>query len=81
METTTYENGYNVVTIRCDGCGREIAQPNQGEDGWVHVRVSPLSRDAWAEGDPLVELDLCSTDCFRETLAELDPAEALSDRG
>lgn len=80
METTTYENGYNVVTIRCDGCGREIAQPDQGKNDWFHVRVSPLSRDAWTEGDPLVELDLCSTDCFRETLGQLDPAEVMGDR-
>lgn len=81
METTTYENGYNVVLIRCDGCGREIAQPDQGKRDWFRVRVHALTRDAWTEGDPLIELDLCSTDCFREKLSELDPAGALTDRG
>lgn len=81
METTSYEDGYNVVVIRCDGCGREIAQPRQAEGDWFRVRVNRLARDAWAEEDPLAELDFCSPDCLRETLADLDPGDEERDRG
>lgn len=80
METSSYEDGFNVVTIRCDGCGREIAQPARAESPWFHVRITPLARDEWNEGEPLAELDFCSTDCFRTVLRDRDPVGELSNR-
>lgn len=80
METSSYEDGFNVVEIRCDGCGREVSQPRRDDREWFHVHIEPIARDAWNKGDDLANLDFCSTACFRDAVSDLDPSAVMGTR-
>lgn len=75
MEKVSNEDGFNIVVTQCDSCGTEIANLGEAEDQWFTVNIKPLVRDEWAQDIDEAEMHFCSTDCFRETLSEYDPAD------
>ena len=80
MERTYLEDGYNIVVIQCDGCGKEISQVRHGGPGWFKVTMKPLARDDWNAEDDIGEYHFCSTPCFRTAVESLDPSGVLQNR-
>lgn len=64
MEIVRSEDGFNVVAIQCDGCGKEIEQVEDADDNWFEVTISPLARDKWNAGDDRGKYHFCSRECY-----------------
>jgi DNA-directed RNA polymerase subunit N (RpoN/RPB10) len=75
VEVVREEDGYNVVAIRCDGCGNEVAQVKDADSSWFEMTVSPLARDKWNAGDDLGEFHFCSRNCFRRSVDDINLPE------
>lgn len=73
MEVIRKEDGFNVVSLKCDGCGTEVPQVRHAGEDWFQVKLEPLSRDHWNKEDTIGEFHFCSPKCYKENLKDLPP--------